>query len=248
MDGVPHHLIDCIDPKQPFSVSDYAKAAHAVIDDIFERSLQPIVVGGTGLYVNALLYDMDFGEAPADEHYRAMLEKSLVEKGEQHLYEMLLNVDPDAAHRIHPNNVRRVIRALEVQHVTGQPMSDFSTAPTRHSRFESVLIGLTRDRATLYERINLRVDLMLEAGLIDEVKNLKKIGITDRNQSMQGIGYKEVSGYLDGLYDEMTMVALLKRNSRRYAKRQLTWFKRYPDIHWIEVDQKPHIETILSII
>ncbi|MDN5353145.1 MAG: tRNA dimethylallyltransferase [Clostridiales bacterium] len=252
MDGIVHHMIDVVAPEATFSVSAYAQAAHAAINDIFARGKQPIVAGGTGLYVNALLYDMSFGEGEADEKYRAELEALVLEQGGEALYERLKAVDPGAAERIHPNNVRRVMRALEIYRMTGTSVPDFSEAPKRHERFESVLIGLTRDREALYDRINRRVDIMLENGLIEEVKNLKKNGITDRNQSMQGIGYKEVSGFLDGCYDKATMVTLLKRNSRRYAKRQLTWFKRYPDMHWLDVGLyegiAPCVEKILSII
>lgn len=237
MAGVKHHLLDFVDPKVPYSVSEYREDALNIIDRLLEAGKVPIVTGGTGLYMNALIYDMDFGSSDSDEAYRAELEKLAEAEGGDHLYERLKAIDPEAAERIHPNNVRRVIRALEVNHITGQNMGDFSKDPVLTDRFIPVLIGLKRQRMKLYGRINKRVDIMLEQGLIDEVKKLKSTGLDDSFQSMQGIGYKEVLGYLEGRYDEALMVSVLKQGTRRYAKRQMTWFRRYAQMHWLDLDE-----------
>lgn len=237
MAGVKHHLLDFVDPKAPYSVSEYREDALNIIDRLLEAGKVPIVTGGTGLYMNALIYDMDFGHSDSDEVYRAELEKLAETEGGDHLYARLKAIDPEAAERIHPNNVRRVIRALEVNHITGQNMGDFSKDPVLTDRFIPVLIGLKRQRMKLYGRINKRVDIMLEQGLIDEVKNLKSTGLDDSFQSMQGIGYKEVLGYLEGRYDEALMVSVLKQGTRRYAKRQMTWFRRYAQMHWLDLDE-----------
>lgn len=237
MAGVKHHLLDFVDPKVPYSVSEYREDALNIIDRLLEAGKVPIVTGGTGLYMNALIYDMDFGSSDSDEAYRAELEKLAEAEGGDHLYERLKAIDPEAAERIHPNNIRRVIRALEVNHITGQNMGDFSKDPVLTDRFIPVLIGLKRQRMKLYGRINKRVDIMLEQGLIDEVKKLKSTGLDDSFQSMQGIGYKEVLGYLEGRYDEALMVSVLKQGTRRYAKRQMTWFRRYAQMHWLDLDE-----------
>ncbi len=248
MAGVPHHLIDVCDPALPFSVSDYRAQALETIEAIIDAGKIPIVTGGTGLYINALIYDMDFGKAPSDENYRRTLEALCASKGELAVHEKLQAVDPEAAERIHPNNVRRVIRALEVNYLTGQTMSDFSKDPVLTDRFNPVLIGLKRARMKLYARINKRVDIMFEQGLLEEVKSLKSRGLDDTFQSMQGIGYKEVLGHLDGKYDCELMVSMLKQNSRRYAKRQMTWFRRYSGMHWIDLDQQTKTEALEHIV
>jgi tRNA dimethylallyltransferase len=246
--GVPHHMLDFLEPSASFSVSDYAHMARKTIEDILSRGKTPIVVGGTGLYFNALLYDMDFGSAPEDVDYRRHLEHVSNDKGSDYLYQILIEKDPDAANKIHPNNIRRVIRALEVIHITGKTMGDFAKDPVPVSEYDPILFGLTRSRMKLYGRINKRVDLMLEAGLIDEVKNLKKDGIDDSCQSMQGIGYKEVLEYLDDKYDFDTMKSILKQSSRRYAKRQMTWFRRYKEIQWLDLDAYASLDDIIDRI
>lgn len=248
IDGVPHHLLDFVDPEISFSVSDYTRLAKEVIQEIRSRGKTPIVAGGTGLYVNALLYDMDFGKTESDDEYRNTLEHIVDEKGNEALHQMLEAIDPEAAEKIHANNVRRVIRALEVNKMTGKPMSDFASDPVPTDDYETVIIGLTRSRQMLYERINKRVDIMLSAGLIEEVKKLKKDGIDGRYQSMQGIGYKEVLEYLDDNYDFDTMVTVLKQSSRRYAKRQMTWFRRYKDMEWIDLDKFTSVKDITEEI
>ena len=248
MQGVPHYLIDEIDPFVNFSVSDYQKKAKDYIKDIFSRGKTPIVTGGTGLYVNALMYDMDFSKSASDIEYRESLEKVAEEHGNRHIHEMLKDIDPKSYKKIHFNNLRKVIRALEVYHVTGQTIDDFSSDLTKTNDYEYVLIGLTRNRKRLYVRINKRVDIMMEAGLIEEVKNLKEMGLNESNTSMQGIGYKEVVPYLNGMYDKEAMASLIKQNSRRYAKRQMTWFRRYDDIHWFDYDNYDTYEEMKEAI
>lgn len=248
MDGIPHHLLDFVDPSTSFSVSDYTRLAKSVIQEIRSRGKIPIVAGGTGLYVNALLYDMDFGKIESDDEYRNTLEQIVAEKGKETLHQMLESIDPEAAGKIHANNSRRVIRALEVNKLTGKPMSDFASDPVLTDDYETVIIGLTRSRLKLYGRINKRVDIMLESGLMEEVKKLKNDGIDGSYQAMQGIGYKEVLDYLEDKYDFDTMVTVLKQSSRRYAKRQMTWFRRYKDMEWIDLDQFASIKDITEEI
>lgn len=246
--GVVHHLLDFVDPKASFSVSDYREKALVEIDRLLEAGKVPVVTGGTGLYMNALIYEMDFGTSCSDEGYRKELEEFADKHGGEALHARLEAIDQEASARIHPNNIRRVIRALEVNHVSGQNMGDFSSDPVLTDRFIPVLIGLKRQRMKLYGRINKRVDLMLEQGLIDEVKNLKNLGLDDTFQSMQGIGYKEVLGYLEGRYDLDLMVSLLKQSTRRYAKRQMTWFRRYAQMNWIDLDELTQTEALRAIL
>lgn len=246
--GVVHHLLDFLDPREAFSVSDYREKALEQIDTLLEAGKVPVVTGGTGLYMNALIYDMDFGTTCSDEGYRKELEDFADKHGGEALHARLEAIDQEAAGRIHPNNIRRVIRALEVNHVSGQNMGDFSADPVLTDRFIPVLIGLKRQRMKLYGRINKRVDIMLEQGLIEEVKNLKNLGLDDTFQSMQGIGYKEVLGYLEGRYDLELMVSLLKQSTRRYAKRQMTWFRRYAQMNWIDLDELTQTEALQVIL
>ncbi|MBF4693617.1 tRNA (adenosine(37)-N6)-dimethylallyltransferase MiaA [Fusibacter ferrireducens] len=252
MQGVKHHLIDFVEPDQNYSVSEYRQDAQAVISKLHAQGKIPVITGGTGLYVNALLYEMHFGENASDETYRQSLESKAELEGNNAVHDLLKQVDLQASEKIHPNNIRRVIRALEINKVTGKNVGDFTLDPVRTKAYEVVLIGLTRERSKLYDRINRRVDLMLEAGLIEEVEKLKKSGLDDSFQSMQGIGYKEVLAYLNGLYDLDAMISLLKQNSRRYAKRQMTWFKRYEEIQWIDLEtfssKEAVVKTILSTI
>lgn len=248
MAGIPHYLIDEVDPFTNFSVSDYQEKAKGYIKEIMSRGKTAIVTGGTGLYVNALMYDMDFSNSASDPDYRIELEKLAEEKGNRFIHEMLKDVDEKSYKKIHFNNLRKVIRALEVYHVTGKSIDDFSTDLKKTQDYEYVLIGLTRNRKRLYVRINKRVDIMMDMGLIDEVKKLKEMGLNESNTSMQGIGYKEVVPYLDGNYDKETMISLIKQNSRRYAKRQMTWFRRYDDIHWFDYDQYSSYEEMKAAI
>ena len=247
MKGIPHHLIDCVPANEPFSVSDYVSRAKTEIQRLLESGKIPVVVGGTGLYVNGLMYDMNFGESCADEVFRSEMEAFAKREGNEALHAKLAALDPEAAERIHCNNLKRVIRALEINHVTGKPSANFATAPKLTDDYEVVLIGLMRSRESLYERINRRVELMVEAGLIEEVKKLNNLGINDSCQSMQGIGYKEVLTYLKGQSTYEEMIDAIQQGSRNYAKRQMTWFKRYENIRWIDLE-KHDIDAALQEI
>lgn len=248
MGDIKHYLIDEIDPREEFSVAEYRKKAKAYIEEIFEKGKLPIIAGGTGLYINALMYEMDFSSADSDPAYRNELDKLWQEKGGDFLHQQLAEIDPEAAKRIHANNVKRVIRALEVNKVSGKNMSDFKTDLIPTKDYNVILVGLKRYRMRLYSAINKRVDAMMEMGLLDEIKNLKTLGLDDKFISMQGIGYKEVLPYLDGKYPYDSMVSTIKQNSRRYAKRQLTWFRRYDSIKWFDYDQCGSLDEYLSQI
>ena len=248
MKGIKHHLLDFLSPKASFSVSDYVNLAKKEIQRLHALGKIPVVVGGTGLYINGLLYEMSFGNSCSDELFRLKMEELYHARGADHLHGLLQQQDPEAAQRIHPNNLKRVIRALEIIHVTGKPMGDFSTDLVFTKDYEVILVTLTRSREVLYDRINRRVLLMLDAGLVDEVKNLKNLGLDDSYQSMQGIGYKEVLAYLNGITSFDFMVDDIQKGSRHYAKRQLTWFKRYPESIVIDLDQNTEEDAIKEIL
>ncbi len=244
---VRHHLVDQIDPFQPFSAAKYQSLAKAAIEDIFARGKTPVIAGGTGLYLNALLYDMDFSAPPGDPALREQLYALAEKEGPQALHDRLRASDPAAAERIHPNNVKKVVRAVEAAEL-GSKVGDFSSDLVPTTDYEAVLIGLTRDRAELYERINRRVDLLIEAGLLDEVRGLLDMGLDEGNISMKGIGYKEMIGYFHGRYGLDEAVDLVKKNTRHYAKRQLTWFKRYRDMAWFNISEYDGDERCLEEI
>ncbi len=231
-----HHLVDAVDPREPFSVAQYRHMAKECIEDIFQRDKLPVISGGTGLYVNALIYDMDFSAPPADLEQREKYRKTAEEKGPQYLHDILNDIDPDAAARIHPNNVRKVIRAIEVRNPERKfPL--FETSFRSTSDYRCILIGLQRDRAELYDRINRRVDQMISDGLEDEIRSLMSMGLSSSDISMKGIGYKEMIDAMNGRITMEEATELIKRNSRRYAKRQMTWFRRYPDIRWFDLSE-----------
>ena len=242
---VPHHLIDLIDPADAFSVAEYQKLAREAIEDIFARGKVPVIAGGTGLYLNSILYDMDFSNAKQDQNLRLQLEKEAEEFGPEYLHNKLRELDSEAASRIHPNNIKKVVRAIEGA-LSGDNIKDFKECNTKVKDFERILIGLTRDREELYDRINLRVDLLVEQGLFDEVKGLLDKGLTESDISMKGIGYKEIIGYFNGKYTEEEAIDLIKKNTRHLAKRQITWFKRYEDIHWIDISQYKNDEEAIE--
>ncbi|MBY0099294.1 tRNA (adenosine(37)-N6)-dimethylallyltransferase MiaA [Mesobacillus maritimus] len=234
MEGIPHHLIDIKDPDEPFSVAEFQELVRGKITEISSRKKLPMIVGGTGLYIQSVLYDYQFTEAASDHEFRMKLEQLAEEKGNLELHQRLKKVDPESAERIHPNNLRRVIRALEVYHCTGKTMTAYQQEQQPELLYDTCLVGLTMEREVLYNRINKRVDLMMEQGLVEEVKDLYDRGIRDC-QSIQAIGYKELYEYFDGRVTLQEAVENLKQNSRRYSKRQLTWFRNKMDVEWFEI-------------
>lgn len=235
MQGVPHYLIDDLKPWDEFYVVRFQQMAKKAMEQIYANGHIPIVVGGTGFYIQALLYDIDFTGTAQDDTYRAELENLVKEKGAVYLHNMLRKVDPKSAEDIHANNVKRVIRALEYYRQTGQKMSEHNEEERRkESPYEFVYFVLNAPREQLYARIDRRVDQMIEEGLVDEVKHLKELGCTKEMVSMQGLGYKEILAYLDGEYDLSTAVYTIKRDTRHFAKRQLTWFRRERQVTWIQ--------------
>ncbi|QEK12174.1 tRNA (adenosine(37)-N6)-dimethylallyltransferase MiaA [Crassaminicella thermophila] len=234
--GIPHYLMDEIDPREDFSVVQFQKKAKQYIDLILKKGKIPIIVGGTGLYVNSIIYDIDFTKTISNWEFRNKLEKEVQTYGNEYLHKKLEERDPDAAARIHPNNVKRVIRALEIIE-NGESIKDFRSALVENPDYNYVLIGLMRDRQELYERINKRVDILIKKGLVEEVKKLISLGLNEEDISMKGLGYKEIIKYLKGMYDFEEAIRILKRDTRRYAKRQITWFKRYDKIKWFNFNE-----------
>ncbi len=234
MEGIPHHLIDIKDPAESFSVAEFQQLVRPLIREIARRGRLPMIVGGTGLYIQSVIYDYHFSDAPSDETYRRHLQHIAQENGEMVLYEKLKDVDPKSAERIHPHNVRRVIRALEVYHCTGKTITEWQKTETPELLYDAVIVGLTMEREQLYQRINERVDQMVAEGLLEEVRALYKRGLRDC-QSIQAIGYKEIYAYLDGHLSFEEAIEQLKQNSRRYAKRQLTWFRNKMAVRWFDM-------------
>lgn len=247
--GIPHHMIDIVYPDEEFSVALFRSMAGEKISEITSRGNLPIIVGGTGLYINSLIYPYDFTDSSGDTGYREELSSLAIERGNEYVHNMLRDIDPESFIRIHPNNIRRVIRALEVYKNTGKTISEYQKQSKERERdYNTAYIGLTMDRQQLYRRINSRVDKMFEAGLIDEVKALKQMGYTKNMVSMQGIGYKEIFDYLENRCTIEETKEIIKQSSRRYAKRQLTWFRRDENIYWVEVDKYPSINEITEKI
>jgi len=249
MQGVPHYLIDVLEPQEEFSVHTFKEMALDALEDIYRRGMIPIVTGGTGFYIQALLYDIQFTDTVDTDGYRAWLEEQGELRGAEWLHEELKKVDAKAAEQIHMNNMKRTIRALEYFHQTGQPISKHNAEERqRTSPYTYVYFVLNRDRAELYRRIDLRVDLMLEAGLVDEVKTLKDVGYTRDMVAMQGLGYKEILDYLAGEITLDEAVYRIKRDTRHFAKRQLTWFRRERDVTWVELDGQKQEEVFVEIL
>lgn len=243
MEGVPHHLIDILDPQDSFSTADYQSLVRNKISEIAKRGKLPMIVGGTGLYIQSVLYDYTFTEEANDPAFRQSLQMAAEREGADFLHAKLAAADPEAAAAIHPNNTRRVIRALEILHTSGKTMSQHLKEQKRELLYNAVLIGLTMDRDTLYARINQRVDMMMEAGLLPEVKRLYDRNVRDC-QSIQAIGYKELFAHFDGFVTLSDAVDQLKQNSRRYAKRQLTWFRNKMQVIWF--DMTPPVDMELK--
>lgn len=236
MAGVPHHLVDVLEPEEEFNVVRFQQMAKEAAEEIWAAGKIPLVVGGTGFYIQALLYDIDFTENDGDETYRKELEaRAADEQGASELYEMLRRVDPKSAQEIHPRNIKRVIRALEFYHQTGKKISEHNEEQRqKESPYNYAYFVLTDDRHRLYERIDRRVDLMMQEGLLEEVRYLKERGVRRDSTAMQGLGYKELYAYLDGEYPLDEAVRIIKRDTRHFAKRQLTWFKRERDVIWAD--------------
>lgn len=235
MNGIKHYLVDELEPDEEFHVVRFQQMAKQAMEEIYAKNKIPIVVGGTGFYIQALLYDIDFTESNEDTAYRKGLEELAKEKGAEYLHGMLEEVDAKAAESIHANNVKRVIRALEFYHQTGARISEHNEQErAKRSPYDFCYFVLTDKRENLYKNINLRVDKMLEEGLVEEVKGLKEKGYTRDMVSMQGLGYKEILDYLNGLCSLEEAVYVLKRDTRHFAKRQLTWFRREQDVIWID--------------
>lgn len=231
---IPHHLIDIIDVTEEFTVSDFQNKARALIDEISSRGKVPIIVGGSGLYIQSVLYDYQFPNEARNEELTRELEAQVEENGIDQLYEELKNIDPDQAKKIHPNNHRRVIRAIEIYKTSGLTMTEIQSRQKITPLYNVQFVGLEMDRNLLYKQINKRVDLMLEAGLVNEVEELYN-KVDEFKQAMRGIGYKEFIPYFKGEQSLEDCIDILKRNSRRFAKRQYTWFKNKMDIPWYNV-------------
>ena len=235
MDGVVHHLIDIKEPWESFSVAEFKRLADEAIEDIYSRGKMPIIVGGTGFYVNSVLYEYHFGEADTDEAYRNQLQQYLDEHGNDALWKLLQEKDPASAQRLHSNDTKRVMRALEVLHVTGVPASERqSTLDRQTMRYNAVYIALTMPREILYDRINLRVELMMKDGLEQEVRRALESGVPQDALSMTSIGYRQMIQYFNGEISLERAVELIQRDTRHFAKRQLTWFRHDPNIQWVD--------------
>lgn len=233
----PHHLMDIVEPDCEFSVADYTELAHKTISDIVSRGKTPIMCGGTGLYIDSVVNDVEFGEFDNDYTLRRELEELAKKEGSQRLIDMLSEFDPLSAKKLHPNNLKRIIRAIEFYKVSGIPISEHQhMTKLKESRYNAVEFIIDRERYELYDRINRRVDIMMDEGLTDEVKTLIDRGYSPELNSMQGIGYKELIAYFNGKSTLDEAVDAIKQNSRRYAKRQLTWFRRNENIHWLSPD------------
>ena len=230
-----HHLVDVIDPREEFSVARYQKMAKDAIKDVLSRGKTPIISGGTGLYLNSLLYEMDFSTVPQDDAYRRELMEKAEREGACALHEKLAELDAEAAAKIHPNNTKKIIRALERLKEGEGRIRQFSDIKEETGDYNAILIGLTRNRAELYDRINRRVELLMEEGLLDEVKALAAMGLTRDSISMKGIGYKELMSHLQGEYTLEEAIDRIRKNTRHYAKKQLTWFRRYDKITWYNI-------------
>ncbi len=248
---VPHHLIDIKDPDEEYSVAIFQESAARLITDMNQRGRLPFIVGGTGLYIESVTHRFQFSSTSQDPELRERLQRMADTEGAEALHARLADVDPITAERLHPNDVKRVIRAIEIYESSGYKMSDFQLR-AQHSPYEVVIIGLTMDRAKLYERINHRVELMIEAGLIEEVRGLLDRGYDPSLVSMQGLGYKELIPYL---YGEITLekaINDIQKRTRNFAKRQLSWFRRMPEIQWFDMtdpaDQPNNVQTIKQIL
>lgn len=247
MQGIPHYLIDCADPTEEWNVFRFQKEAKQAERDIEEANRLPFLVGGTGFYIQSFLYDINFTKEETDPNLREELSSIAEKNGNHALWEQLSAIDPESAAAIPENNVKRVIRAIEYQKLTGEKISVHNRREhERPPAFDAVFFVLTMDREALYHRIGVRVDRMMADGLLDEVRALKKMGLTERDVSMQGLGYKQLLSYLDGNCTLPEAVEEIKRQTRHFAKRQLTWFKRERNVTWVSVDRYPYEEDLVE--
>lgn len=241
MQGIPHYLIDELDPQEEFNVVLFQKLAKKYMEEIYAKGKIPILVGGTGFYIQSVLYDIDFTDNDADNSYRSELEELAKEKGAEHLHRMLKKVDEKSAREIHANNIKRVIRALEYFKQTGKPISEHNEEERqKKSPYNFAYFVLNDERATVYDRINKRVDIMFEQGLVAEVEQLMKMGCKREMVAMQGLGYKEVIDYLEGRYTLEETKEIIQKETRHFAKRQLTWFRREEDVIWVNKNELQH--------
>ncbi|AOZ91137.1 tRNA (adenosine(37)-N6)-dimethylallyltransferase MiaA [Paenibacillus crassostreae] len=248
MDGIPHHLIDIHDPDEAYSVAEFQEQCRRLIGEIHDRGRIPMIVGGTGLYIESVCYGFQFTDVGADEQFRSEQFAYAESHGAEALHDRLRLVDPMSAERLHVNDQRRIVRALEIYHLTNTTLSDQMAAQSKESPYDLCIVGLTMDRQILYKRIEDRIDLMLQQGLIEEVTELMKKGYGKGLISMQGLGYKEVISFLEDELTREEMVTLLKRDTRRFAKRQLSWFRHMGDIVWIDVtDKEKYSENFIEI-
>ena len=248
MQNIKHYLIDEIEPTDDFSVSDYQKLAFKYIDEILAKGKTPVIAGGTGLYVNSLLYKMDFSSVSSNNEIRDKYQNEANTYGNEYIHNKLKLIDTELSERIHVNNTKKIIRALEIYETSGEIMKDFEEALIPNEDYNFILLGLDRDREELYDRINRRFDILIEMGLVEEVEGLLSKGLTVQNISMKGIGYKEIIGYLNNEYSLEEAIELTKRNSRRYAKRQLTWFRKYNTMKWFKIEKNSLKDDVINAI
>ncbi|MEI2280122.1 tRNA (adenosine(37)-N6)-dimethylallyltransferase MiaA [Paenibacillus polysaccharolyticus] len=242
MKGIPHHLIDIHEPEYPYSVAEFQESCTRLIPEIHARGKLPFIVGGTGLYVESVCYGFQFSDSGSDEAFREEQFSYAQQHGAQALHDRLREVDPASADRLHANDQRRIVRALEIFHLTGEKWSEQLAVQKKESPYDLLIIGLTMDRQKLYARVEERIDLMIEQGLVDEVKALLERGVARGHISMQGLGYKEIAAYLQGEVSWDAAVEWLKRDTRRFAKRQLSWFRHMKDIQWVDMTDTENFE------
>ena len=246
MQKIKHYLVDELLPTDEFHVVKFQEMAKAALEEIYSDGKIPIIVGGTGFYIQGLLYDIDFSKQDADYEYRMELEAFAKEHGAQALHERLREIDPASYETIHANNIKRVIRALEYYHLSGKPISEHNEQERqKESPYNFAYFVLNDDRKNLYDRIEKRIDVMMEQGLLEEVTRLKQMGCHKDMVSMQGLGYKEILAYLDGEYSLEAAVDLLKKETRHFAKRQLTWFRRERDVIWFDKSKYSYDERMI---
>ncbi|MBE7088223.1 MAG: tRNA (adenosine(37)-N6)-dimethylallyltransferase MiaA [Clostridiales bacterium] len=245
MQGVIHHMMDIVEPTQSFSVSDYEEKALPIVERLLKEEKTPIICGGTGFYINSLLYNLSYGNAAANEEVRKKYENILEEKGRDYLFDLLKEKDLETAQKLHPNDTKRVIRALEIFEVSGQKKSEIRDE--LKPRFDFVAVMINYPREELYERINKRVDIMIDNGLLEEVRGLLNCGISKNHQCMQAIGYKEVLESIENGYNLSTMCDIIRQNTRRYAKRQITFFKKLQNLHYLTPSDK-NMDEVLKLL